>query len=140
MRASGAQSVDETNKKFADEASFSFDFGNLQTFYGGVTGLVGPPRLINGSLMEGMKWEHIVLDDSWDMFTTSNDVTTNSRTEWHFIMEPDKGKVWKEPEFGEFGGEVKEKQDRRFPDRFEETDPRRWLFQIRWVSYQLCRR
>ena len=33
-------------------------FGTLDTFYGGLDGLIGPPRLVGGSIRESMAQEH----------------------------------------------------------------------------------
>jgi len=99
-----AQTVEEINMKFQTESSFSFSFGNLQTFFSGITGLVGPPRLIDNSLEKSLEVEHCKLEDAKITFTSSNGVTTESLTEWEFVYDPEDGKD--------------------YPDRFPEGDPR----------------
>ena len=85
--------------KFAQdkEASFEMNFGSLDTFFGGLEGLIGTPTMIDASLLKAMEVEHCGKGDCDMPFTTSNgmeDVT--SKEEWEFVVEPEDGKAYKE--------------------------------------------
>ena len=85
--------------KFAqdNEASFEMNFGSLDTFFGGLEGLIGTPTMIDASLLKAMAAEHCGKGDCDMPFNTSNgmeDVT--SKEEWEFVVEPDAGKEYKE--------------------------------------------
>ena len=75
------------NDKFRTE-SYEMSFGVVADFFAGLEGLIGPP---NPNLKEGMEYEHCGADDSHEEFVTSNtDITTNSRTEWLFVVDPER--------------------------------------------------
>ena len=62
-------------------------YGSLDTFFGGLEGIIGSP---NPNVQEAMEKEHTQRDDSDNKFTTSNyDLTTSSRMEWAFVYTPD---------------------------------------------------
>ena len=62
-------------------------YGSLETFFGGLEGIIGSP---NPNVQEAMEKEHTQRDDSDNKFTTSNyDLTTSSRMEWAFVYTPD---------------------------------------------------
>ena len=59
LRSRGAaSSVGSLNAKFALESSFELSVGSLEVFYGGLDRLVGPPRMLHGSLLLAMESEH----------------------------------------------------------------------------------
>ena len=81
----------ELNSKFQQEATIKLSYGTLDTFYGGLTALVGPPRQIEGSLWKAMEFEHCRCQDSGKKFTSSNGMSTYSALEWEFAVEPQPG-------------------------------------------------
>lgn len=119
LQQPAVQTAAELNEKFQLEALYPFSFGNVQTFFGGITALVGPPLLIGGSLLKSMGYEHCQGPDSTgpdsslsehekfeqDKFTSKNGVTTTSAVEWEFVYCPVEGKA--------------------YPDRFPVGDERR---------------
>merc|ERR1712194_867957 len=86
LRASGLCTVGEISAKFKQEALFPLRVGTLDRFYAGISGLVGPPRMIDGSLLRSMEAEHCSCADSKEKYTTKNGVTTTSATEWEFAL------------------------------------------------------
>ena len=108
----------ELNHKFhVDGAGFEMSFGSLELFFGGLEGIIGPPRLIKGSLIEAMRQEHTLEKDSQVSFKSSNGVSTTSETEWEFVHEPDMTEQKVYPERGEFrtpsGQEIEEGKCRK---------------------------
>eukprot|EP00325_Prymnesiales_sp_UTEX-LB-985_P002783 CAMPEP_0174705770 /NCGR_PEP_ID=MMETSP1094-20130205/8869_1 /TAXON_ID=156173 /ORGANISM="Chrysochromulina brevifilum, Strain UTEX LB 985" /LENGTH=1050 /DNA_ID=CAMNT_0015903971 /DNA_START=465 /DNA_END=3614 /DNA_ORIENTATION=+ len=90
LRRQGAKSGPALSAKFASEGTFQMAFGSLSMFFGGLEALVGPPKMMNGSLFESMRSEHCDMPDSLKVFNTSNgmkDVT--SKQEWEFVVKPD---------------------------------------------------
>ena len=63
-------------------------YGSLSLFYGGLESLLGPPKMVNGSLENGMAREHQGEADSKIGFSTSNGVTTVSEKEWEVVVSP----------------------------------------------------
>ncbi len=62
-------------------------FGNLQTFFDGLGGLLGPPH---PNLLEAMQDEHTDRIDSRSAFCASNYGTTStSEIEWYFCADPE---------------------------------------------------
>eukprot|EP00959_Pyramimonas_sp_CCMP1952_P231173 4832390-Pyramimonas_sp.AAC.2 len=98
MRGTNSTAL-ELNAKFQGECSFSLEFGSLDRFYGGLTGLVGPVRKLGGSIEKAMGHEHCNEQDSMGEFTSSNGMSTWSNLEWELVEKPIDGK--------------------RCPDRFE---------------------
>lgn len=43
------------NTKFKQEGKFEMAFGALALFYGGLESLIGPPQMIDGSLIKSME-------------------------------------------------------------------------------------
>jgi hypothetical protein len=73
--------------KFASEGIVELSYGDISTFFGGLEGLVGPPKL---DVFQGMQDEHIDSLDSRSEFTTNNyGITTTSEIEWHFVVDPE---------------------------------------------------
>ena len=82
--ASGA----ELNAKFALEGSFEMALGDLKTFFAGLEGLVGAPKVVP-TLMTAMAREHCEAADANEPFSTSNGVEgTTSAAEWSFVVDP----------------------------------------------------
>lgn len=57
-------------------------FGSLDLFFGGLEGIIGPPQMVLGSLMNSMAADHCSNKDSTIFFTSSNGVSTFSEQEW----------------------------------------------------------
>ena len=74
--------------KFQTNAKFQMSYGSLSLFYGGLESLLGPPKMVNGSLENGMAREHQHEPDSKIEFSTSNGVTTVSEKEWEVVVSP----------------------------------------------------
>ena len=85
------------SEKFKNEGSFTFSFGGLNTFFGGLEGLVGTP---NPELLLTMTEEHANARDSFEWFEVKNTTVqfktseggtpcTMSLVEWYFVVEPD---------------------------------------------------
>ena len=49
------------NDKFQTNAKFQMSYGSLSLFYGGLESLLGPPKMVNGSLFVSMEQEHCLL-------------------------------------------------------------------------------
>ena len=45
------------NTKFKNEGRFEMAYGALSLFYGGLESLIGPPQMIDGSLIKSMEQE-----------------------------------------------------------------------------------
>ena len=79
MAATGA----DLNVKFHMEArTYEMAFGSLDLFFGGLEGIIGPPQMVLGSLMNSMAADHCSNKDSTIFFTSSNGVSTFSEQEW----------------------------------------------------------
>ena len=63
-------------------------YGSLSLFYGGLESLLGPPKMVRGSLLNAMEGEHTTEKDSFVSFPTTNGVTTQSATEWEVVVAP----------------------------------------------------
>lgn len=73
--------------KFAGAIELSYS--GLDTFFGGLEGLVGPPK---ADVMSGMIQDHTKGIDCNEFFVTGNyGVKTTSETEWLFVVDPDHG-------------------------------------------------
>jgi len=77
-------------------------YAPLETFYAGLEALLGPPRLIEGSLRRSMHAEHCEAPDSTEVFCSANGLSTYSSLEWEFVVEPSSNKEY--PERGRHGG------------------------------------
>eukprot|EP00326_Haptolina_ericina_P037582 CAMPEP_0181244632 /NCGR_PEP_ID=MMETSP1096-20121128/42969_1 /TAXON_ID=156174 ORGANISM="Chrysochromulina ericina, Strain CCMP281" /NCGR_SAMPLE_ID=MMETSP1096 /ASSEMBLY_ACC=CAM_ASM_000453 /LENGTH=823 /DNA_ID=CAMNT_0023341205 /DNA_START=27 /DNA_END=2496 /DNA_ORIENTATION=- len=84
------------NTKFKQEGRFEMAYGALALFYGGLESLIGPPQMIDGSLIKSMEQEHSVRPDSHLKFTSSNGMSSTSRDEWEVAYEPVPEKVYPE--------------------------------------------
>eukprot|EP00445_Apocalathium_hangoei_P005925 CAMPEP_0203852806 /NCGR_PEP_ID=MMETSP0359-20131031/8149_1 /ASSEMBLY_ACC=CAM_ASM_000338 /TAXON_ID=268821 /ORGANISM="Scrippsiella Hangoei, Strain SHTV-5" /LENGTH=1009 /DNA_ID=CAMNT_0050769033 /DNA_START=39 /DNA_END=3068 /DNA_ORIENTATION=- len=96
LRMQEVSSATELNKKFKTEALYQAVYGSLSNFYGGLSGLIGGPRMIGGFLLESMKHEHCNGPDADTRFLSSNGVVTTSRDEWEFVFCPKKDKIYGE--------------------------------------------
>ena len=105
LRGQKATTGAALSQKFANEGgTFQMAFGSLSTFFGGLEGQIGPPKMIDGSLKEGMRSEHCEQPDSQLAFKTSNGFEgVTSELEWEFVTEPKEDKV-----YAERGGRFKE--------------------------------
>ena len=61
LAAQRAATVNELASKFRDEAAFTLAYGGLDTFFGGLERLLGPP---SAQLAEAMRREHCASADS----------------------------------------------------------------------------
>ena len=61
--------------------------GALSLFYGGLESLIGPPQMIDGSLIKSMEQEHCSRADSFLRFVSSNGITSISKDEWEVAYE-----------------------------------------------------
>ena len=85
LQTFGAATGEELESKFAGALELSYS--GLDTFFGGLEGIVGSP---NPKIKEGMEHEHTrgPSTESKDWFTTGNySVTTTSEVEWAFVVE-----------------------------------------------------
>ena len=73
------------NDKFQTNAKFQMSYGSLSLFYGGLESLLGPPKMLKGSLLFSMESEHTAERDANIEFTTSNGVTSTSQLEWEIV-------------------------------------------------------
>ena len=76
------------NDKFQASGKFQMSYGSLSLFYGGLESLIGPPKMLKGSLLHSMEQEHTGERDARCEFTTSNGVTSTSATEWEVVINP----------------------------------------------------
>ncbi|EOD32716.1 hypothetical protein EMIHUDRAFT_230507 [Emiliania huxleyi CCMP1516] len=83
------------NAKFAAEGdTFEMGFGGVEQFYGGVLHaslekIIGPPLMVEGSLLKAMETEHCTLKDADEPFDTSNGIEgATSKLEWEFVVAP----------------------------------------------------
>ena len=80
----------ELNHKFHLEASaYEMAFGSLDLFFEGLEGIIGPPVVLHGSLVDAMQADHTAQKDADLKFTSSNGMTTTSALEWEFVDRPD---------------------------------------------------
>ena len=54
LREQSAATGAALNNKFVSEASFELAYGGLDVFFGGLESLIGPPTLVNGSVLTAM--------------------------------------------------------------------------------------
>ena len=94
--AGGPQDGTIKSDKFQTNAKFQMSYGSLSLFYGGLESLLGPPKMVRGSLFNAMEGEHTAEKDSFIMFTTPNGVTTQSATEWEVVSAPSRGTTYPE--------------------------------------------
>ena len=88
-----------SNKFAADGDAYKGEMGfaSIDVFFGGLEGLVGPPLMVEGSLMRQMEHEHTRMPDSDSPFSTSNGVSNaSSQEEWEFVYCPVDGKIYVE--------------------------------------------
>mmetsp|Transcript_34214 Transcript_34214/g.89391 ORF Transcript_34214/g.89391 Transcript_34214/m.89391 type:complete len:1055 (+) Transcript_34214:149-3313(+) len=76
------------NTKFKQEGRFEMAYGALALFYGGLESLIGPPQMIDGSLIKSMEQEHSIRPDSNLKFRSSNGMESISKDEWEVAYEP----------------------------------------------------
>ena len=93
LKLQEAATARELNAKFASDAKFEMSFGSLESFFGGLEALIGPPTLVNGSVMNSMELEHNGDDANTD-FTSSNGVTSTSSLEWQFVANPSEDMIF----------------------------------------------
>eukprot|EP00966_Prymnesium_polylepis_P070466 1637559-Prymnesium_polylepis.1 len=93
LAASSEATGGALHNKFAQDAAFTMQYGDLSTFFGGLEAKIGAP---DPNVRDGMTREHTASSDSKDKFTTSNyGVTTTPELEWRFVAEPEAaGIVW----------------------------------------------
>ena len=87
LQCDGAATSREIESKFA--GSIELEYSGLDTFFGGLEGVVGPP---DPKVLEGMRREHLQGPgtESTDPFTTPNyGVETTSEVEWSYVADDD---------------------------------------------------
>ena len=78
--------------RFSQEGASLLHYAGLNTFFGGLEGVIGLP---SPDVKATMKAEHTASADSKvDFETTNYYVTTTSETEWKFVVEPDECATW----------------------------------------------
>lgn len=81
----GDEPEDRASKFFEDGAS-GLNYGELDTFYGGLDNFLGPP---NPNLSKTVEGEHTAAEDSTNRFVVPNYHThTTSQIEYWFVVEP----------------------------------------------------
>ena len=98
LHTQAAATGEELASKFAVSAKFELAFGGLDTFFAGLERMVGPPALIDGSLLKAMAFEHEAAPDATTPFSSSNGLTSTSHAEWEFVAKPKDGKKYAERE------------------------------------------
>ena len=84
LKEGGAATAVEVQSKFAGAIELSYS--GLDTFFGGLEGVVGPP---SPKLLDAMREEHCDRADSNQEFVTGNyGVRTTSKTEFLFVYDP----------------------------------------------------
>ena len=91
LQGAAAASGAELSAKFATDADYMLEYGNLGVFYSGLEHLLGAPSM---NPLEGMEREHCRDDDADEPFATSNGMTTTSREEFEFVVRPQLGKAY----------------------------------------------
>jgi len=96
MALAAGEEVDsgvELHHKFVQEGNaFTFKYGDIASFYGGLEAKIGAP---DNKILEAMRREHTAEADSSEQFTSSNyGVTTSPATEWAFVTEPEQRTTW----------------------------------------------
>ena len=71
-------------------------YGSLSLFYGGLESLIGPPHMVEGSMLNSMADEHRRGKDATKPFTSANGVTSTSADEYGFVVEPDAAREYPE--------------------------------------------
>jgi hypothetical protein len=71
-------------------------YGGLEIYYKGLGGMLGEPRMVDGSLMKGMQAEHCEGSDSDTEFASANGLSTTAATEWEFVVLPQESKQYPE--------------------------------------------
>ena len=84
--------------KFKQESTLDMELGPSSHFRSDLHSLIGPPMLMDGSIIEQMKHEHCSSSDSTLEFTCSRGVSTTSRDEWEVAWSPTPGKEYPEVE------------------------------------------
>ena len=87
LQRTGAATSSEMKSKFAGSIELSYD--GLDSFFGGLEGVVGPP---NPKLLKAMTAEHMEGQgaESTDEFVTGNyGIRTSSKVEWLFVCDPE---------------------------------------------------
>ena len=79
--------------KFAGEAfKGELRYASLSTFYEGLSGLIGDPLMVEGSLLKGMEAEHNERPDSKTVFVRSmNKKEATPMQEWEIVLTPVEG-------------------------------------------------
>ena len=92
LRDQQASTAAALSAKFATEgeANFQMELGSLSTYFGGLEGLIGGPKMHDGDLEKAMELEHCHAEDSDLPFSTSNKCHgATSRREWEFVVKAD---------------------------------------------------
>ena len=82
----GPETAEELQGKFQSVGAGMLSYAGLETFFGGLEGLVGAPL---PRVRDAIAAEHCERPDSREFFTTTNySVRTTSEIEWRFVVEP----------------------------------------------------
>mmetsp|Transcript_29887 Transcript_29887/g.90939 ORF Transcript_29887/g.90939 Transcript_29887/m.90939 type:complete len:515 (+) Transcript_29887:36-1580(+) len=109
LRGQGAATGAALNAKFAAEGDAfkgEMGFGGVKQYFGGLEALIGPPLMVEGSLLKAMEEEHCNKKDANLPFDTSNGIKGSTpRLEWEFVVAP----VVEDPDgrYAERGGDFR---------------------------------
>jgi len=93
LRCQKVSSVAELNSLFTREAKYAMTHASLDSFFGGLSGLIGRPCMVNGCFREAMRREHCEGQDADVRFMSSTGYVTTSRKEWEFVVCPVEGRI-----------------------------------------------
>ena len=106
LRVQKAATGAELSGKFKEDAfKGEMSFATLDTFYAGLSGLIGDPLMVDGSLMRGMQDEHRKRPDSEVRFLRSMSKPDKPKyatpaEEWTIVHEPEEGKQYSSGRIG----------------------------------------
>jgi hypothetical protein len=90
LATAGAATASELHDKFVQQGEgLDLGFGDIDTFFGGLEGIVGAP---NPMIQTGMTRDHCEGEDADEPYVSSNyKMRTTSRVEWWFVFDPKEG-------------------------------------------------
>lgn len=114
LRDGGALTAESLHEKFVQkENSYELEYGTLESFFGGLERMLGPP---NTNLMSAMTREHTQSANSEKPFSASNYHTeTCPLYEWWFVTDPAEGLKKLKGRIYEYPQEYRDVQRRRVP-------------------------
>ena len=89
QKAATGAALSSKFKADGDAYKGEMGFASIEVFFSGLEGLVGPPLMLEGSLLKQMECEHTREADSNQPFNTSNGIFgATSLEEWEFVVNP----------------------------------------------------